>query len=106
MVHHDVLKDSIQNNNKSLTFQLGEDGVMEIYHVHDTEKKKNLSMVPNIDEFDKDYKRITEMVNEGFMRSYCFQRLQLLSSAFRMHVTMNRSIEALEQVNLLGTDFL
>jgi len=93
------------NDSNSFTFQLGQDGVMEIYHFDDTEKKSNLITVPNIDEFEKDYKRITEMVNEGFMRSYCFQRLQLLSSAFRMHVTMNRSVEALEQVNLLGTDF-
>ena len=39
------------------------------------------------------------------MRTFCFQRLQLLSSAFRMHETMNGSAEANEQSNLLGTDF-
>jgi AMP deaminase len=95
----EVLKDT------NLTYTLGENGVMELYHANDTEQKDNLCIVPNVADFQKDYKRIVEMVNEGFMRSYCFQRLQLLSSAFRTHVTMNGSTESLEQGNLLGTDF-
>jgi AMP deaminase len=85
---------------------LGESGVMELYHVNDTEPKHNLSIVPSVEDFQKDYKRIVEMVNEGFMRSCCFQRSQLLSSAFRTHnITMNGCTESLEQGNLLGTDF-
>jgi AMP deaminase len=89
----------------NLQFRLGEDGVMELYQRSDVDCKNNLSTVPNVEEFSKDYHRMVEMVNEGFMRSYCFQRLQLLSSAFRTHVTMNGSRESLEQGNLLGTDF-
>lgn len=92
-------------NNNNLVFQLGDDGVMEIFHVEDTEKVNNLSKVSTVEEFERDYKKTTEMVTQGFMRSYCFQRLQLLSSAFRTHVTMNAPMESLEQGNLLGTDF-
>eukprot|EP00536_Pseudo-nitzschia_multiseries_P004125 jgi/Psemu1/187339/e_gw1.67.169.1 len=84
---------------------MGDDGVVELYHIEDTEKQNNLCVVPTVEEFEKDYRRMTEMVNEGFMRSFCFQRLQLLSSAFRTHTTMNASMEAHEQGNLLGTDF-
>ena len=96
----------LKDHNVYLTFNLGEDGVMELYNLDDdNEKKYNLSVVPNVQEFSEDYKRMTKMVTEGFMRSYCFQRLQLLSSAFRTHVTVNGPIESLEQGNLLGTDF-
>lgn len=88
-----------------LVFQLGGNGVMELYHRDDVDKKNNLCIVPDVDEYNSDYQRMVEMVSEGFMRSYCFQRLQLLSSAFRTHITMNGSVESQEQGNLLGTDF-
>lgn len=88
-----------------VTLHFGDGGVMELYHVADVERKDNLVVVPNIDLYTKDYDRLVEGVNEGYMRSYCFQRLQLLSSAFKTHVTMNGSVESAEQSNLLGTDF-
>jgi AMP deaminase len=110
VVQEKILKDSFDDNNEkknndNLVFEMGDNGVMEIYHSEDTEKTNNLSTVPSVEEFDTDYKRTTEMVGEGAMRSYCFQRLQLLSSGFRTHVTMNAPMESLEQGNLLGTDF-
>lgn len=110
VVQEKILKDSFDDNdekknNDNLVFEMGDNGVMEIYHSEDTEKTNNLSTVPSVEEFDTDYKRTTEMVGEGAMRSYCFQRLQLLSSGFRTHVTMNAPMESLEQGNLLGTDF-
>jgi len=97
--------DDDNSNNDSLVYEMGQDGVMELYTAEDTEQQNNLCAVPTVEEFDKDYQNITEMVSEGFMRSYCFQRLQLLSSGFKTHTTMNASMEALEQGNLLGTDF-
>jgi hypothetical protein len=38
-----------------LTFRWGEDGVMELYDVKDKECKHNLSVVPDVEEFSKDY---------------------------------------------------
>ena len=102
VVQREILNNNADNN---LIFEMGEDGVMEIYLAEDIDKTNNLSTVPTIEEFEMDYQKMTEMVNEGYMRSYCFQRLQLLSSAFRTHVTMNAPMESLEQGNLLGTDF-
>ncbi len=109
LVQETILKESFGDDNgkdsNDLAFQMGKDGVMEVYHIEDTEQTNSLATVPTVDEFEKDYQNTTDMVTEGFMRSYCFQRLQLLSSTFRTHVTMNAPMESLEQGNLLGTDF-
>lgn len=90
-------------NASDIGFRFGKDGIVELYRESDIET--NLVHVPNIQEFKDDYMRVVELVNEGSMRSFCFQRLQLLGSAFKMHTTMNGPVEAQEQSNLLGTDF-
>jgi AMP deaminase len=95
----DVLKEP------DIQFGFGEEGVIELYSAADVDKTNNLCQVPNGEDFNKDYRRLVDIANDGSMRSFCFQRLQLLSSAFRMHVTMNGPAEATEQSNLLGTDF-
>jgi AMP deaminase len=84
----------------NLTFAVGKNGVVELYH-----EGKSLCSVPTIDDFYVDHERLVEIVSDGAMRSFCFQRLQLLSSAFKMHVTANGAMESKEQSNLLGTDF-
>jgi AMP deaminase len=88
-----------------LTFQFGTEGVVELFHENDIEKEHNLCQVPTIDDFHRDYTKLVELVELGAMRSYCFQRLQILSTGFRMHMTMNAAVEMQEQSNLLGTDF-
>ena len=52
-----------------------------------------------------DYQRLVEISSSGAMRSFCFQRLQLLDSAFKMHVTINGASENEAKSDLLGTDF-
>ena len=89
----------------NLVYNFGRDGVIEIYNTTDPTTRKNLCTVPSIDAFTQDYKHLTEMVSDGAMRSFCFQRLQLLSSAFKMHNIANSSVESQAQSNLLGTDF-
>ena len=86
-----------------LTFRFESNGIAEIFHASDP--SQNLCQVPNIQEFHEDYRHVEEMVSEGAMRSFCFQRLQLLSTSFKMHTTMNTIVETEEQSNLLGTDF-
>jgi len=88
---------------EGITFRIGHDGVAEIYHA--TFPNENVVEVPSIEEFSKDYNSLVEMVSDGAMRSFCFQRLQMLSTSFKMHNTINRTIEQEEQNNLLGTDF-
>jgi AMP deaminase len=86
-----------------LDFMIGQDGTVEIFHP--TLPGQKLVTVPSIADFSQDYGRLVEMVSEGAMRSFCFQRLQMLSASFKMHLTINGTIEREEQSNLLGTDF-
>lgn len=87
--------------NKSLSCHIVE-GVFEIYGA---DKEQNLVQVPNIEHFVKDYRRMEHISNSGAMRTFCYQRLQMLDSAFQMHITANGSVENEAQSNLLGTDF-
>jgi len=86
-----------------LSFAIGKEGVAELYHP--SLPGRSLVEVPDIESFGNDYARLVEMVSEGAMRSFCFQRLQLLSTSYKMHNTMNSQVEQEEQSNLLGTDF-
>ena len=87
-----------------LSYGIGREGVAEVYHniKHPT---VNLVQVPNVEQFQKDYHRLVEITSEGVMRSFCFQRLQILSTSYKMHTTLNSTVEMEEQSNLLGTDF-
>ena len=76
---------------------------MELYHT--SKKGVNLCSLPDAKDFGDDYRRLVQLASDGAMRSYSFQRLQLLSSAFKTHIIANGSAEAQEQSNLLGTDF-
>jgi len=65
-----------------------------------------LIAVPSIEDFNKDYQDLKESCASGAMRSFSFSRLQTLSTAFKMHITLNRGAEQHEQSTaLLGTDF-
>jgi AMP deaminase len=86
----------------NLSFRIGKEGVFEIYH---SSCPGNVVQVPTVEEFASDYHALVEITSEGAMRSFCFQRLQMLSTSFKMHTTLNSTIEMEEQSNLLGTDF-
>lgn len=89
-----------------LEFRMGVGGVMELFVPGTTTTDdQSLVRIPTIATFSKDYHRLVEWVSEGAMRSFCFQRLQMLSTSFKMHITLNSTVERDEQSNLLGTDF-
>jgi AMP deaminase len=87
-----------------LSYGIGREGVAELYHniKHPT---VNLVQVPNVEQFQQDYHKLVEITSEGVMRSFCFQRLQILSTSYKMHTTLNSTVEMEEQNRLLGTDF-
>mmetsp|Transcript_17157 Transcript_17157/g.37212 ORF Transcript_17157/g.37212 Transcript_17157/m.37212 type:complete len:884 (+) Transcript_17157:191-2842(+) len=98
------------SDSQSVEYGFGRNGVVEIYKSDDATRSSgtdrvNLVQVPQIDEFVSDYHRLVEVASDGAMRSYCFQRLQMLTSAFKTHVTANGHVENEAQSNLLGTDF-
>ncbi|KAL7445514.1 hypothetical protein ACHAXM_011799 [Skeletonema potamos] len=80
-------------------------GVCEVYDASDFRRTNNLITVPSLESFVVDYQRLVEISSSGAMRSFSFQRLQLLDSAFKMHITINGSAEDEAQSGLLGTDF-
>jgi hypothetical protein len=88
-----------------LEYVFGNEGVVEVYAATDLRRTNNLVVVPPLSSFVADYQRLAEMVSSGAMRSFSFQRLQMLTSAFKMHVTVNGSVEDEAQSQLLGTDF-
>ena len=88
-----------------LEYVFGDEGVIEVYDATDFRRTNNLVVIPSLLSFVSDYKRLVEMVSSGAMRSFSFQRLQMLSSAFKMHVTVNGAVEDEAQSELLGTDF-
>ena len=88
---------------EDLVYKIGKDGIAEI--THPSKPDNSLIRVPTVEDFYADYTNLVEMVSEGAIRSFCFQRLQMLSTSFKMHTTINGSIEQEAQNNLLGTDF-
>jgi hypothetical protein len=105
-------KPSSQSPNKQspldttrLEYVFGQNGIVEIYEASDFRRTNNLITVPDIQTFIKDYQRLVEMASSGAMRSFSFQRLQMLTSAFKMHTTINSVAEDSAQSGLLGTDF-
>jgi hypothetical protein len=97
--------DATASSSRRLEYVFGSDGVVEIYAAADFRRTNNLIVVPPLSSFASDYQRLVEMASSGVVRSFSFQRLQMLSSAFKMHVTVNGAVEDEAQSELLGTDF-
>ncbi|GAX13190.1 AMP deaminase [Fistulifera solaris] len=94
-----LMKNAAYLQDNSLQFQM-KGGVVQLLL-----QDESLVQVPSIADFCKDYANLVTWVSEGAMRSFCFQRLQILSTSYKMHTTLNSTIEMEEQSNLLGTDF-
>lgn len=101
-------EDVKQSNNSldGITFKMGQDGIFQLFAKEDSKQQTNLIKgIPTLQEFVKDYSHLVKMASSGEMRSFSFQRLQMLTQAFKMHVTANGFVENEAQSNLLGTDF-
>ncbi|EJK76197.1 hypothetical protein THAOC_02057 [Thalassiosira oceanica] len=88
-----------------LEYVFGTHGIAEVYDASDFRRTANLVSVPSLPSFVSDYSRLVAVASSGAMRSFSFQRLQMLTSAYKMHVTVNGSAEDEAQSGLLGTDF-
>ncbi len=85
------------------SFRFGPSGVIEV--VGSGGPDEPLVTVPSIFQFMADYNRLVKVAQDGATRSFSFQRLQLLSAAFKTHVIANGHVENEAQSRLLGTDF-
>ncbi|GMH47126.1 hypothetical protein TrRE_jg5961, partial [Triparma retinervis] len=89
------------------SYRFGADGVIKLFSdpTPSSNDADSLCYIPTIFEFMNDYTRLKQICADGATRSFSFQRLQLLSSAFKTHVIANGHVELEAQSRLLGTDF-
>mmetsp|Transcript_5129 Transcript_5129/g.10342 ORF Transcript_5129/g.10342 Transcript_5129/m.10342 type:complete len:749 (-) Transcript_5129:200-2446(-) len=83
-------------------YRFGANGVVEIFY---GDEETNLCCVPDLDTYVHDYNRLVEIVSDGKVRTYSFQRLEMLSKLFKIHKITNGSSEHQAQSKLLGADF-
>jgi hypothetical protein len=77
-----VQEELLVESSNTLSLRMGNNGVMEL--LHKSSPDVNICVVPSIDDYNHDYGKLVEMISEGAMRSFSFQRLQLLSTAFKV----------------------
>lgn len=65
-----VISDDFDKCSEHLICKMGEGGIMGIYDESDLNLDRNLVIVPDIDEFVKDYRRLVDISADGAMRSY------------------------------------
>ena len=94
-----------QYNVPPISYRFGSDGILELFAKDDNDQKSPLITLPDIDSFIQDYERLVHIATSGSLRTFSFQRLQMLTQAFKMHITANGAVENEAQSNLLGTDF-
>eukprot|EP00520_Triparma_pacifica_P006083 CAMPEP_0118651528 /NCGR_PEP_ID=MMETSP0785-20121206/10834_1 /TAXON_ID=91992 /ORGANISM="Bolidomonas pacifica, Strain CCMP 1866" /LENGTH=810 /DNA_ID=CAMNT_0006543987 /DNA_START=233 /DNA_END=2662 /DNA_ORIENTATION=+ len=89
------------------SYRFGADGLLKLFSTPSPSPNDgdSLCYIPSIFEFMNDYTRLKQICSDGATRSFSFQRLQLLSSAFKTHVIANGHVELEAQSRLLGTDF-
>ncbi|KAL1020654.1 hypothetical protein UPYG_G00002930 [Umbra pygmaea] len=83
------------------------DGVIHIYTNKDTmEKSTELELpYPDLQEYIADMNVMTALIINGPVKSFCYRRLQYLSSKFQMHILLNEMKELAAQKKVPHRDF-
>ncbi|XP_068453595.1 AMP deaminase 2 isoform X1 [Clinocottus analis] len=83
------------------------DGVMHIYTTKDImEKSTELDLpYPNLQEYIADMNVMMALIINGPVKSFCYRRLQYLSSKFQMHILLNEMKELAAQKKVPHRDF-
>ncbi|XP_068774582.1 AMP deaminase 2 isoform X1 [Struthio camelus] len=83
------------------------DGVVHVYTKQDvTDKSTELDLpYPDLQEFIADMNFLMALIINGPIKSFCYRRLQYLSSKFQMHVLLNEMKELAAQKKVPHRDF-
>ncbi|XP_017694923.1 PREDICTED: AMP deaminase 2 [Lepidothrix coronata] len=83
------------------------DGVVHVYTSQDpTDKSTELDLpYPDLQEFIADMNFLMALIINGPIKSFCYRRLQYLSSKFQMHVLLNEMKELAAQKKVPHRDF-
>ncbi|XP_029292117.1 AMP deaminase 2 isoform X2 [Cottoperca gobio] len=83
------------------------DGVMHVYTARNImEKSTELDLpYPDLREYIADMNVMMALIINGPVKSFCYRRLQYLSSKFQMHILLNEMKELAEQKKVPHRDF-
>ncbi|XP_073326457.1 AMP deaminase 2 [Pagrus major] len=83
------------------------DGVMHVYTTRNTmEKSTELDLpYPDLQEYIADMNVMMALIINGPVKSFCYRRLQYLSSKFQMHILLNEMKELAAQKKVPHRDF-
>ncbi|XP_056614384.1 LOW QUALITY PROTEIN: AMP deaminase 2 [Triplophysa dalaica] len=83
------------------------DGVIHVYTEHNTtDKSTELDLLyPDLNEYIADMNVMMALIINGPVKSFCYRRLQYLSSKFQMHVLLNEMKELAAQKKVPHRDF-
>ncbi|TNN82937.1 AMP deaminase 2 [Liparis tanakae] len=83
------------------------DGVMHVYTTRNImEKSTELELpYPDLQEYIADMNMMMALIINGPVKSFCYRRLQYLSSKFQMHILLNEMKELAEQKKVPHRDF-
>ncbi|KAG7227115.1 hypothetical protein INR49_022463 [Caranx melampygus] len=83
------------------------DGVMHVYTTRSTmEKSTELDLpYPDLQEYIADMNVMMALIINGPVKSFCYRRLQYLSSKFQMHILLNEMKELAAQKKVPHRDF-
>nr|XP_043893826.1 AMP deaminase 2 isoform X1 [Solea senegalensis]XP_043893827.1 AMP deaminase 2 isoform X1 [Solea senegalensis] len=83
------------------------DGVMHVYTTRSTmEKRTELDLpYPDLHEYIADMNVMMALIINGPVKSFCYRRLQYLSSKFQMHILLNEMKELAAQKKVPHRDF-
>ncbi|XP_037108657.1 AMP deaminase 2-like isoform X3 [Syngnathus acus] len=82
------------------------DGVMHVYTKNTTEKSTLLDLpYPDLKEYIADMNVMMALIINGPVKSFCYRRLQYLSSKYQMHILLNEMKELAAQKKVPHRDF-
>ncbi|KAK7126362.1 hypothetical protein R3I94_017746 [Phoxinus phoxinus] len=82
------------------------DGVIHVYTAQNQDKSTELDLpYPDLQEYIADMNVMMSLIINGPVKSFCYRRLQYLSSKFQMHVLLNEMKELASQKQVPHRDF-
>ncbi|KAK7136551.1 hypothetical protein R3I93_016777 [Phoxinus phoxinus] len=82
------------------------DGVVHVYTAQNQDKSTELDLpYPDLQEYIADMNVMMSLIINGPVKSFCYRRLQYLSSKFQMHVLLNEMKELASQKQVPHRDF-
>lgn len=84
-----------------ISFQLDDSGVYKLINV----PVKFEMIPPSLKIYNKDHEKLSSIISNGPLKSFCFRRLRYLDAEFQLYLLVNESLELIEQKDVPHRDF-